>query len=94
VGGGAHISGLNEDLLSAVQMFKKLHFFSENTLAGSYFFGDILRNLCRAIQKVLAGQKWPAGPGLAAPGLGRYFNHLFTAIKKKNKNFFLLFLNN
>ncbi len=28
-----------------------------------------LKSLCRAIQKVKAGQKWPAGPTLAAPAL-------------------------
>jgi hypothetical protein len=28
------------------------------------------KELCRAIQNVLAGQKWPAGPALAAPDVG------------------------
>jgi hypothetical protein len=39
------------------------------TLSFIYCTVCILKNLCRAIQKALASQKWPAGPLLAAPAL-------------------------
>ena len=47
------------------------------TLSCIYCTVCILKNLCRAIQKSLAGQKWPAGPSLAAPALIKTLNCYF-----------------
>jgi hypothetical protein len=66
-GGGAHISGLNQDLLSAVQMFKKLHFFSENTLAGPYFFLEHFEKFLPGHSKSLGGPKMARGPRVGRP---------------------------
>jgi len=35
------------------------------------FMSGFIKKSSRAIVLVLAGQKWPAGPGLAAPGLDK-----------------------
>ncbi len=49
---------------------KKKHLHEENALERIKFMANAFKKeLCRAIQNVLAGQKWPAGPALAAPDL-------------------------
>ncbi len=57
-------------IFSIIPIGKSLIIYSEN----------FEKNLCRAIQNVQAGQKWPAGRGLAAPAL---YKHQRQIIQQK-----------